>query len=364
MRVALVAIRYDNKGGSERRTCHLARGLVREGHQVEIFAASIKDVDIPAAVNRVGMSSGPSFMKVLSFTGNVLDMLSKRTDIDVVHSQIRPFTDGVVTVGGGCHAEYLDRIGGRFSWLNPLHAVVLRMEKERYRQGGCKAVITNSEFSRQGILRHYPIPPESVHVAYNGVDSHRFSPERSRVNRAELREKYGLGDGPAALFLGSGFERKGLATAIEAVARVDGLKLLVAGKDDAGPYIRLARRLGADDRVVFAGETAAPEHFYGAADIYILPTKYDPFSNAAIEAMSCGLPVVTTTQNGVAEVMERGVDGLVVDSPEDADGFVEALVQLMDPGIRQDIGERARAKASGFTWDRTLEKTLEVYRKA
>src|SRR5512143_541541 len=145
MKVAIATFRFDFKGGSERRTYQLAKGLIGEGHSVEIFAAEVADMDLDARVNIVPTLPGPSIAKVLSFTRNLNRAIRTRDDIDVVHNQIRPFTDGVVTVGGGCHAEYLEKAKGPLGFLNPLNGVVLGMERRMYRAGGCAAVITNSE---------------------------------------------------------------------------------------------------------------------------------------------------------------------------------------------------------------------------
>ena len=371
MRIGLASIRFDRRGGSERRTWNLAMGLAEAGVEVSIFAADVEEPDFRAEVNLVPMSGGPSFLKVMSFKNNLNQALSGRRDIDLVHNQIRPFTDGVVTVGGGCHAEYLERMGGSFNFLKPLNSVVLKMEKEYYRPGGCKAVITNSEFSKEGLLRHYPIPPENVFVAYNGVDLEKFNPASARLKRAEIRRKYGLGDELLALFVGAGFRRKGLQTAINALkyvkdmeGNIHGLKLLIAGKDDPKPFAKYAEKLGIPPgSLVFAGHVQEPESLYGAADIFVLPTKYDPFSNSCLEAMASGLPVITTAQNGVSEIMEDGSDGFVLKKPDDAAGLAAILQYLACEKARNEAGKRARLKSENFTWTKTLQKTLEVYGK-
>ena len=105
-----------------------------------VYRVAVLDLD--ARVNIVPTLPGPSFIMVSSFASNVRRALSARADIDVVHNQIRPFSDGVVTVGGGCHAEYLEKVKGPLAVLNPLNRIVLNMEKAMYREGGCKAVIT------------------------------------------------------------------------------------------------------------------------------------------------------------------------------------------------------------------------------
>jgi UDP-glucose:(heptosyl)LPS alpha-1,3-glucosyltransferase len=368
MKVAIVSILFNTRGGSERRTYQLAKGLIGAGHDVEIFAAAVDDMDLRARVNIVPMSKGFSFTKVMSFTRNVNRMLARRRDIDVVHNQIRPFTDGIVTVGGGCHAEYLEKTGKRFTLLNPLNHVVLKMERASYRKDGCRAVIANSQYARSGILRHYPMPPERVFVAYNGVELSRFDPAEIRAKRDALRKKYGLTDEPVALFLGSGFERKGLMTAIKALPLLSGseqdiarLKLLVVGADDPRPFIGAAIRRGVAERVIFAGATRTPEDYYGMSDIFVLPTYYDPFSNAALEAMASALPVVTTVENGVSEIIEDGENGFIMKDPGDSMDLAARLSYLSCEKVRKQVGENARRTAERFTWDKTLAATIEVY---
>ena len=368
MKIALVSILFNRKGGRERRTDQLATGLLGLGHEVSVFANEVEDMDLDAEVNIVPAMPAPSFLRILTFTKNVNAALGKRTDIDIIHNQIRPFNDWIVTVGGGCHAEYLEKMAGKRFPLNPRDLVILGMEKMQYRDGGCRAVITNSALSKKGILKHYPIRPERVHVAYNGVDTEKFSPAAVLEKRADTRKKLGIFDEPVALFLGSGFERKGLESVIRAlplIKEMDGsirdLSLLVVGRDRQEPWLKLAARLGVSDMVVFAGQTARPEDFYGAADIFVLPTKFDPFSNATLEAMSCGLPVITTAENGVSEIIRDGENGFVMRSPDDYMGLASTIGYLACEKARKETGQNARITAEAYTWDKTLNRTLEVY---
>ena len=173
-----------------------------------------------------------------------------------------------------------------------------------------------------------------------------------------------------ALFVGAGYRRKGLQTAVNAIGyakdmegNVSKIKLLIAGKDDPKPFLRQAGRLGISDRLIFAGHVPEPEALYGAADIFVLPTKYDPFSNSCLEAMATGLPVITTVQNGVAEIIEDGSSGFVLKNPDDAAGLAAILQYLSCEKARYEAGKRARLKSENFTWTKTLQKTLEVYGK-
>lgn len=184
-------------------------------------------------------------------------------------------------------------------------------------------------------------------MAYNGVDAARFSPTPRFLYREAKRRDLGIGDGDlAVLFVGQGFSRKGLGTLLDALGslRLRGLalRLIVVGRGARGPWMARAERLGLGARVVFAGHVVDTDAFYAAADVFALPTFFDPFANATLEAMASGLPVITSRSNGAAEVLRPGVDGLVIDRADDVLGLAEALVSLTDPAVRAAMGERAR----------------------
>jgi UDP-glucose:(heptosyl)LPS alpha-1,3-glucosyltransferase len=155
------------------------------------------------------------------------------------------------------------------------------------------------------------------------------------------------------LFAGTGWERKGLRFAIQAVEECgEGFSLLVAGRgDERGFQAKRTRFLGVAEDM---------PSLYAAADLFLLPTIYDPFSNACLEALASGLPVITTTANGFSEIVQNGVHGTAVDDPRNIGGISEALRFWSDRGQR----ERARIAnlqlAQQFDISTNVAKTLEV----
>ena len=113
------------------------------------------------------------------------------------------------------------------------------------------------------------------------------------------------------LFVGSGFERKGLATAIDALGELgdDHARMIVIGKGRRLPYEELAGRRGVPDRVVWLGPRRDTERWYGAADVVVLPTRYEPFGNVHLEALASGVPMVTSVRAGGAELIRDGAIG-------------------------------------------------------
>jgi UDP-glucose:(heptosyl)LPS alpha-1,3-glucosyltransferase len=195
-------------------------------------------------------------------------------------------------------------------------------------------------------------PPEKIDVVYNGVPLGAFRQEEK--NRKRSRESLGLEPKDVAvLFAGSGWERKGLRFAIDAIEKSGNqIQLLVAGRGN-GKNFRSARAR-------FLGVVQDMPALYGAADIFLLPTIYDPFSNACLEALAAGLPVVTTTANGFSEIMETGVHGTVLDDPRNTDAICEALLCWSDSAQRQQARPKIRALADRFDISANVERTLEI----
>lgn len=376
LHVAVVALDFHREGGSEGRTAHLVDRLVADGHDVHLVGARFGgNWDRRVVQRRIPTPEHPHWLEVLLFARRA-EAFVRSERYDVVHNQIRPFVPGIVTVGGGSHRFYLDEVLPREqgAWRAairrrmPLHRILLAMERRGFTAARCPYIIANSRLSRSGILRHYAFPAERIVVAHNGVDPVRFTPASRPLHREATRQRLGIGpDEYAVLFVGQGFARKGLGTLLAAVAALDrrgaGARLVVVGRGSRRPWMRAAARLGIESRVSMVGHTSDPTPFYAAADAFALPTVFDPFANATLEAMAAGLPVVTSGQNGAAEILRSGVDGVVVDDPENVAGFAEALASLADPATRGAMGERARETSLQYSWDQPLERTLAIYRE-
>jgi UDP-glucose:(heptosyl)LPS alpha-1,3-glucosyltransferase len=375
LRVAMVALDFHRRGGSEGRTGHLVDALVARGHEVHLIGARIRDAWDPRVIPHVvPILRRPKWLETVSFIRGAR-RIADGMRLDVIHNQIRPYLPGLVTVGGGCHRYYLERVlprerGPVGAWIkrvSPLHRVLLGLERRRYRPEGGTWVIANSRLNRDGILAYYPLPSDRIRVVYNGVDPERFSPDQTGRFRGETRRALALGDDDVAvLFVGGNYARKGLGLLLDAIARAGSpaarFHAVVVGGRLSSRWVRRVRDLGLEGRVRFVGSVADPERYYAAADVFALPTYFDPFANAALEAMAAGLPVITTRQNGVAEILAHGENGLVTDDPPTVAGLAALLVECADAARRRSLGAAARRTALGFSWAATAEATLDVYR--
>ena len=367
MKLALIRQRYTAFGGAERYVDRLAAILAEQGHEVHMLARKWNAGPAgPMIFHPVHSLGGPTFIKQPAFARAVARMVG-RGGYDLVHGFDRTWSQDVYRAGDGCHVEFLARRarmeGARRGWIdriNPRHRAFLDLEARLFSDARLKRVLANSKQGRDEIMRHYRVPESKIRVVYNGLDKARFHPGSAAAHREAVRAELGLAmDEPLALFVGSGFVRKGLRELIGALQHCR-CRLLVAGRDRREPFVRLADRLGLSGRVLFLGPRTDVDRLYGAADVFVLPSWYEPFSNACLEAMASGLPVVTTEETGAAEVIERGVNGCTVKFPV----VSEELGQAVDRALALDRPALIRANQRilrPFDWDENVAQTLAVY---
>ncbi len=290
---------------------------------------------------------------------------------DLVQSYERIAGCDIYHAVDGVHAEWLRqrrRITGslrRFGIaINPRHRFVLASERAMYLSPQFKAAICISEMVKNDILRHVDIDPAKLHVIYSGVDTEKFSPASRDTFRDPMRQKYSIPlDAPVAVFVGSGFERKGLAAFLQALALNNNLYGVVVGKDKhSARYVAMAKKLGIQDRVQFTGGVADTRPHYAMADVFVLPTIYEPFGLVCLEALACGLPVVTSTSAGAAELIVDGVNGYAVDALDIA-AISHAIDQTVVPTAHAAMSIAARATALTFSPQTMADQYVALYRK-
>jgi UDP-glucose:(heptosyl)LPS alpha-1,3-glucosyltransferase len=247
--------------------------------------------------------------------------------------------------------------------VNPFHALRLWLERRLFEDPGLRAVIVNSDMVRGEILSRFRIDPARIVTIANGVDLNRFHPSRREREGLDLRRRMGVRDEELViLFVGSGFDRKGLELAIHGMAEAAvPARLWVVGKGGSRRYKGLARELGLEARVDFWGPQRDTAPFYAAADVFLLPTLYDPFPSVILEAMASGLPVVTTAQCGAAEIIVPGREGFILDYPEQTGRISRYLEALGAREERLRMGREARVRAEDFPWERTVKELEELY---
>jgi UDP-glucose:(heptosyl)LPS alpha-1,3-glucosyltransferase len=311
---------------------------------------------------------GGKTLRLITFALNSRRLL-QLSEPQLVFSLERVLNPKVYRAGDGCHREWLarrapyqpvwDRAAQHFSLF---HQTMLQLERRLFAFPGLKKVIANSRQVHDEIIRHYGVAPENIRVIYNGLDRKRFKPLAAE-ERAEVRRRLGTREnGGIILFVGSGFERKGLSYLLQTFSGLKdmGCELWVVGKGRIPPYQRLAERLRLADRVRFCGPVRETEPYYQAATVLALPTLYDPCSNVVLEALACGTPVVTTAANGATEFLTPRENGAIVPQPDDITGLRGALAEFLDRGRDPQTRQAATAAVAGLSWEATVGQTIEV----
>ncbi len=357
--IAFVRRGYSPSGGAENYLKRLAQGVVDLGHSAQLIATD----DWPTNEWPFGSIARVKANSAIGFA-NELEKLEIRCD--VLMSLERVWRCDVYRAGDGVHQAWLNRrrkfempLQRFVRGINRKHRDILQLEESLFAKGGAGRVIANSEMAKKEITDLYRYPSEKVDIVRNGVplEKFRFDPALREKSRNDLKLKP---DQIALLFAGSGWERKGLRFAIEAMelCRDRKLRLLVAGRGDARGY--KPKRFFTEEPVRFLGELGDLRPIYAAADIFILPSIYDPFSNACLEALAFGLPVITTRDNGFSEIIENGVHGSIVDLPNNVAALRDAIRFWSDESRRSSTRSAAVERASQFDISKNVTATLEV----
>jgi glycosyltransferase involved in cell wall biosynthesis len=395
LRIAVVSPFVDRRHGTERALAELLERLAgKYGCEIHLFAQRVENLSVrrpgssrrpkanviywhrvppcfgPHALQfvcwilfntlirfRLRMFSGYDFALVLSPGINCLD-----ADLVIVHAVFQRLRELAVAT---------DPKGpGRKGNLRALHrrtyyAMVAALERRVYRGNRVSLAAVSTRTAQ--LLQKY-FQRTDVRVIPNGVDAEQFTSAARLAARVEARRHRGYSDTDLVLLLiGNDWRVKGLPTLLEAMAARQGLpmRLMVVGDDELGEFIALAQRLGVLNRCRWEQPDAAVLNFYAAADVYVSPSREDSFGLPVAEAMACGLPVITSSQAGVAALIQDTKDGFVLQDPEDVEGLASILEHLyLDDGLRNRAGAAAEAAAQAWTWDRHAAAVWELLNKA
>lgn len=363
IRIAFVRRGYSRSGGAETYLKRLAAGIVNAGHDAQLVTTS----EWPDQQWQFGPIERLAASTVIGFADE-LEQKRPQLGCDVLFSLERVWSCDVYRAGDGVHRAWLAR---RRKFEIPLkqfvraasrkHRDLLQLEQSLLEKQKTARVIASSEMIINEITDLYGYPRDKIDMVRNGVPANEFKFDQSF--REQSREKLRLKpNNIVLLFVGSGWERKGLMFAIEAMAlcKDEKMRLVVAGRGDPRPYKTARLRFWREDPVQFLGEVADLLPVYAAADIFILPTIYDPFSNASLEALASGLPVITTSSNGFSEIIEEGVQGSIVDNAANLVALRDAIRFWSDPSRRNTARPANIERASHFDVSGNVQRTLEI----
>jgi UDP-glucose:(heptosyl)LPS alpha-1,3-glucosyltransferase len=338
-RIALLRRRFSPTGGAERYLLRLATGLAAQGHHLTLYCEEWSPRENPFHdVKRIDTADP------VAFAAKIGGMpLPDRHDI--VFSLDRVPSCDLYRAGDGVHAEWLGYRRAFHPVLGPIRTALRRKNREVcelearvFASGGARHVICNSRFVADQITQRFHYPPSRITIIPNGVPYNQFSTGDRVLGRQALKL---ASDDYVVLLVGAGAERKGHAIARDAVRR---LKM---------PRAKLV--------IIDSPPPVAMQHVYAAADVFLLPTLYDPFANVTLEALAAGLPVITSAQNGASEILQHETNGFVLPRADDDVLLVHLLEHLADPDFRAMFRKPAQDLALQYDQNRNLTATLAVF---
>ena len=371
MKIALVKRRFSLKhGGSERYCVNLARRLDVLGHDVAVIGERIDEElaeevkFVPVRVNNL-----TSWTRNQSFAENS-GRAARQGNFDLVYGLGRSFGLDAVRVTERLQSHWLNvyyrhPVNRWMQKINPRHRTLIGLERAIYRSKTVRRIVTQSQLDRRLVVEHYGIPEEKIRTIYNGVDTQVFHPGVREQTR-DVREELGVEPGePLLVFASMDFEGKGLLSILRALklTRHQQTRLLVLGSGAVRKFSWTARTLGIHRRVIFAGRKNEIQQYYAAGDLFLLPSAYEPFPNVNLEAMACGLPVLTTRTHGGADIIEPGRNGYLIRNMHAVDEMTACVDRHFSQASsgRDEMATQCWNTAKQMTLEKNVQQTLDLF---
>ncbi|MBY0529121.1 MAG: glycosyltransferase family 4 protein [Rhabdochlamydiaceae bacterium] len=347
MKLTLLKSELARMGGLEKYTLHIAEAFRKKGAEVTILTTG----PLPERFSDINIVRFPIDRPLSAWNVHAFDKACsaylKLHPTPLVFGLDRNRYQTHLRAGNGSHASYLnmrtEEEGLLKGWsfrCNPLHRLLLKIEKEAFEHPELEVLFTNSHMVRKEILDQYAVEPNKVKVVHNGVEwsELQYDFDAWELVRAPLAKALHLDlSCHQLLFIGHNYQRKGLDKLLYALSLLKdkNVQLSVVGKDkNSSFYEKLASQLNLTAQVRFFGAQKQIRSFYQIADTLVIPSLYDPFANVTVEALALGLFVVSSVQNGGHEILTAS-NGAVIPSLKDPESIAETLrIALKHPKTR------------------------------
>src|SRR2546425_1655402 len=375
MRVVQLTQRFPPAiGGVESHVYHLAMGLTKADVPTEVFTTDLQrdtpfhrlngdSLSLPFPVRRFRATRLADVPHGLGIVAPSMALAALEATPDVFHAH----SYGYFPTFAGGFAEFMRGVplvvtphsdpGGATTSKRLFDRVVPPLTIRR-----ASRVIALTSVEAENLVR-LGVPSDRIRIIPNGVDLKEF---------AGLPPRRPNGDTTELLFVGRCYPRqKGLEYLVKALPFLrsrESIRLTIVGEDWGGVAMlqSLARALGVERQIAFRGALPRDEviQAYASADIFVLPSLFEPFGIVLLEAMAAGLPVVASAVGGIVDVVEDGKTGLLV-PPRNPEALADALERLLsNPTMLDEMGDEGRMRAPAYSWDQLSPRILDVYREA
>ncbi|UCF90826.1 MAG: glycosyltransferase family 4 protein [Desulfobacterales bacterium] len=360
--IGLVHTRFSPIGGVENYIGKLVPALLERNWQIHYFTARV-DQPVPPGmrIHKIPVIRGTSISRMLSFAYGARRAV-RAAQLPLVMGFGRTIDQDIYRDGSGCLRDYQKYAGQP---LNPFYRKsYLHLERKRFQDQRLQKVLAVSHMVRDQIIQRYRLPPAMVEVVYSGVNAQNLHPGLKRRKR-DFRKLLNIPEqARVILLIGNGFERKGVPYLIKAVSQLP-IRLpfvaVVAGQDKRiDHYRQLTAESGCAARIRFVGYQANTAALYGAADLFVLPSRFDPIANVVLEALYTGTPVITGPQVGAGELIQNGVNGFVVSDYEPTT-LSRAILACYEASNQDEMARRAHQAAAPYCWDLHVARLETIF---
>jgi len=361
VRIAFVVHDFNRTAGHSRYVYEHVVRLVGD-HEVHVFANRFAELPpVSATAHHVPAFRATALTTIVTFA--VPATVLVQGGFDIVHAQGFSIRKADVITAHISNGRWLAARRGLEGAGLPLHerlfgAVVTPLERRALADPATSVIAVSRALAHDLRTEYGRTAPTTV--IHHGVDGAQFNPGVCR-HRSAVRAALGIAE-DAVVFLYVGDLRKGYVPSLAALAQVPGAHLVAVTRSDLADAGEQASAAGVRTRVHLVAATDEVERYYGAADVFVLPTPYDAFGMVITEAMACGLPVITTPHAGASELVVPGLHGHLVPEATDVAALARAMQHLAsDQSARTAIGAAAASLMTGHTWDAVVSRTVGVY---
>ena len=381
-RLAVVSPFLDNGYGTERIIIRWISALADE-YDIHIYSQRVQDLDLSKfTIHHVPALPGPHiFNYIWWYVANQIsrwwDSTFRGLRPDIVFSPGVNCPDADVISVHIIFAEFARQAAAELqfsrapisAWPRLLHRrlyyrLVIFLEGRVYRRTDANFLILIANKTAKD-LAHFYQRTQRLLILYLGLDHATFNQQTRLAHRAAARDEFGLAPNDFVVTLvGNDLRKKGIRALIEAMQllRDSRIKLLIATRDDLAPFRSTIRDAGVESRIQFRPPRSDVAYYYAAADAYAGPSLEDTFALPPVEAMACGVPTLVSRENGTVEIIEHGVNGLILENPTDTASLAQLIRSLADdPALSARLGEKGAETARQFTWERNVDDVRGIF---
>lgn len=354
MKLALLYHQFISRGGLEGYLWEFASQLVQRGQELILVGSEI-DERFRALKSEAKIIPPPPFFsgwRLRRFAERSAEMVPQLA-CDLTLGFGRTFRQDVHRAGGGCHRVYSRMLSAarQRRWKNQWE---LAVEEKLYTGGQTRHFVVNATRIAEELQEEYRVPAERISVIHTGVDTEHFQPDDRRAARRKLGQE--AESRAVWLFVSLDHRRKGLTTALQALALVPDAVLWIVGAPLDADWHRQITTLRLTERVRGFGPQRDLRPFYQAAEVFVHPTFYDACANTVLQSMASGLAGVISSQDGARDFIRSGENGWLLQDPHSA----EELASHAQAACRQTLGLAARATMLPLSWSAHVNRWMAL----